>query len=153
MTAFKITHVAEISLSYQSKVAAKDRPKINSSHNAYDVLHLAWDKNKIEFQEQFFILLLNNSNRVLGRVHLSSGGTTGTLIDLKYIVVAIAKANASAIILSHNHPSGTLKPSGSDKALTRKISEVCKLIGAPVLDHIIVTPHDGYFSFADNGLL
>lgn len=153
MQPFKINHLAEISLSYQNKVATKDRPKITSSQSAYELLHRAWDKDKIELQEQFFILLLNNSNHVLGRVHLSSGGTTGTFIDLKYIVVAIAKTNASGVILAHNHPSGKLEPSGSDKYITRKISEVCKLIGSPVLDHIIVTPHDGYFSFSDNNLL
>lgn len=153
MKPFKINHVSEISLSYHSKVAAKDRPKIGTAEDAYNLLYALWDKDKIEFQEQFCMLLLTNANRVLGRVHLSSGGTTGTLVDLKYIVVSIAKANASAIILAHNHPSGTLKPSKADIELTLKIRDICKILGTPVLDHIIVTPHDGYFSFADHGIL
>lgn len=153
MKPFKINHVAEISLSYQNKVAAKDRPKISNAEDAYKLLHAIWDKDKIEMQEQFYMLLLTNANRVLGRVHLSSGGTTGTLVDLKYIVVSIAKANASAIILAHNHPSGTLKPSKADIDLTLKIRDICNVLGTPVLDHVIITPHDGYFSFAQHEII
>ena len=151
MDSFNITKVSEISLSYKTKVAAKDRPKISSSDDAYQLLYATWDKDKIEFQEQFMILLLNQGNRVLGKVLLSSGTTSGTTIDLKYIIVAAAKANAQGVILCHNHPSGSLNPSHSDRALTDKIKAACQIIGVTVLDHIIVTPHDGYTSFADKG--
>lgn len=151
MDSFNITHVSEISLSYKSKVASKDRPKISSSQDAYKLLHATWDQDKIEFQEQFVILLLSQSNRVLGKVLLSSGTTSGTIIDLKYIIVAAAKANAQGVILSHNHPSGNTKPSQADRNLTDKIKSACKLIDVTILDHIIITPHDGYSSFADEG--
>lgn len=151
MDNFNITRVSEISLTYRSKVAAKDRPKISSSQDAYELLHTTWDKDKIELQEQFIILLLSQSNRVLGKVLLSSGTTSGTTIDLKFIIVAAAKANAQGLILSHNHPSGNTNPSQADRDLTTKIKAACQLISVTLLDHIIVTPHDGYTSFADKG--
>lgn len=151
MDNFNITRVSEISLTYRSKVAAKDRPKISSSQDAYELLHTTWDKDKIELQEQFIILLLSQSNRVLGKVLLSSGTTSGTTIDLKFIIVAAAKANAQGLILSHNHPSGNTNPSQADRDLTAKIKAACQLISVTLLDHVIVTPHDGYTSFADKG--
>ena len=151
MDSFNITKVSEISLSYTSKVASKDRPKISSSKDAYQLLHATWDKDKIELQEQYVILLLSQSNRVLGKVLLSSGTTSGTTIDLKFIIVAISKANAQGLILSHNHPSGNTTPSHADRSLTDKIKAACQIISVPLLDHIIVTPHDGYTSFADKG--
>ncbi|SEB78460.1 DNA repair protein RadC [Maribacter dokdonensis] len=151
MDSFNITKVSEISLSYRSKVAAKDRPKITSSKDAYQLLHATWDKERIELQEQFVILLLSQSNRVLGKVLLSSGTTSGTTIDLKFIIVAAAKANAQGLILSHNHPSGNTNPSRADRDLTDKIRAACQIISVTLLDHVIVTPHDGYSSFADEG--
>ena len=95
---------------------------------------------------------MNRAHRVLGIYELSSGGISGTVADPKLVFMAALKANACCLIISHNHPSGNLKPSQADEALTRKISEAGKLLDIQVIDHVIVTS-EGYYSFADEGLL
>ena len=111
-----------------------------------------WDKDKLEFVEQFKILLLNRANKVLGIFEVSTGGVSGTVADPKLVFAAAIKANASAMILAHNHPSGQVKPSQADIDLTKKLVGGGKLLEIPVLDHIIVTGEECY-SFADEGLL
>ncbi len=111
----------------------------------------AWDENKIEFVEQFKVLLLNRANKVLGVYEVSSGGVTGTVADPRLIFVAALKANACALIISHNHPSGNLKRSRQDEELTAKIKQVGEFLEIKVLDHLIVTP-EAYYSFADERL-
>lgn len=144
--------VSEIELVYRSKVKASERPKIASSADAYRILLDAWDPDKIEFVEQFNVLLLNRSNRVLGIYTISTGGTSGTVVDIRLIFAAALKANASGIIMSHNHPSGALKASQADRDITRKTKEAGRFMDIPVLDHVIVTA-EGYYSFADDGAL
>ena len=95
---------------------------------------------------------MNRANKVLGVYKVSSGGVTGTVADPKQIFTAALKANACAIVLSHNHPSGNLKPSRQDEQLTSKIKEAGSFLDIKVLDHIIVTS-EAYYSFADEGLL
>ena len=144
--------VAEIQLTYKTKVKPSQRPKISSSKDAYEVLFDNWDEDKLEFVEQFKVLLLNRANKVLGIYEVSTGGVSGTVADPKLVFAAAIKANASAMILAHNHPSGQVKPSLADINLTKKIAEGGKLLEIPVLDHIIVTG-EGSYSFADEGLL
>ena len=103
-------------------------------------------------QEQFKILLLNRANKVLGIYEVSTGGMSGTVADPKLIFATALKACASSIILSHNHPSGNLKPSNADLQLTQKVKEGGKLLDIEVYDHIILTT-EGYYSFADEGQL
>jgi DNA repair protein RadC len=143
---------AEVELIYKSKVKASERPVIASSKNAYDVLMKCWDEGKLEFVEQFKILLLNRANKVLGVYNVSSGGVTGTIADPKQIFAAALKANACGLVIAHNHPSGNLKPSRQDEQLTGKIKEAGSFLDIKVLDHIIVTS-EAYYSFADEGLL
>jgi DNA repair protein RadC len=145
-------HVAEILLSYKSSVPPSLRPKITSSRDVYKILTENWDQNKIEFVEQFKVLLLNRANKVLGIFVVSSGGVSGTVADPKLIFAAAIKGNASGIILSHNHPSGNLQPSQSDIDLTRKIMEGGKVLEIQLLDHVIIT-NESYYSFADEGLI
>jgi DNA repair protein RadC len=109
-----------------------------------------WDD--LEYRESFAILLLNRANRVLGIANISSGGLSGTVADPKVIFQQALKANASSIILLHNHPSGNTQPSEADITLTRKMKECGKFLDLPVLDHLIVTT-DGYYSFAYEGLI
>ncbi|GAB1446821.1 JAB domain-containing protein [Flammeovirgaceae bacterium] len=144
--------VAEIQLTYKSKVKASERPKIANSKDAYEVFLENWDATKIEFVEQFKVMLTNRANKVLGIFELSSGGVSGTVADPKLIFAAAIKANACGLILAHNHPSGTTQPSQSDISLTRKIKEGGKLLEIQLLDHIIVTL-ESHFSFADEGLI
>jgi DNA repair protein RadC len=144
--------IAEIELSYKSKVQPSLRPKITSSHEAYEVLKDNWDHSKIEFIEQFQILLMNRANRVLGIYRASSGTTTGCVVDPKSVFVAALKANACAVILAHNHPSGNLTPSQADIDLTKKLVEAGKFLEIQVVDHVILTT-ESYYSFADEGRL
>lgn len=127
-------------------------PKIVNSQTSVDVLRSVWDTDKIEFVEQFKIILLNRGMKVLGVCDISAGGTSATVVDPKIVFVAAIKANASAIILAHNHPSGNLKYSDSDMKLTRKLVDGGKLLDISVLDHIILTK-DSFYSFADNFLI
>ncbi len=105
-----------------------------------------WDANKIEFVEQFKVVLMNRANRVLGIYELSNGGVSGRVADPKLVSMAALKANACCLILSHNHPSGNLKPWHADEALTRKISEAGKFLDITGLNHVIVTS-EGYYQY------
>jgi DNA repair protein RadC len=142
--------VAEVELSYKSSIKNVDRPKVSNSREVYNLLLANWDKTKIEYVEQFKILLLNRANFVIGIYEVSSGGTTGTVADPKLIFTAALKLNANSIILCHNHPSGNLTPSEEDMKLTQKIKEAGKLLDLDVLDHMIIST-EGYYSFSDEG--
>lgn len=111
-----------------------------------------WNSDTIEFFEQFKILLLNQSNKVLGIYEVSSGGISGTVVDLRMIFAAALKANAVSLIMVHNHPSGQTRPSEADKQITRKVKEAGSILDIKLLDHLIITP-ESYYSFADEGAL
>jgi DNA repair protein RadC len=144
--------VAEIQLSYKSNVKPSLRPKINHSNDACQILRQNWDQTKIEFVEQFKVILTNRANKVLGIFELSTGGMTGTVADPKLIFVAALKSGATGILLAHNHPSGNLTPSQADIDLTKKIKEGGKFLEIQLLDHLVITS-ESYYSFADEGLL
>ena len=143
--------VEEIGLVYKTTIKASERPVIKSSQDVYKLLLDNWDKDTIELFEEGKIILLNQANRVLGLYSLSKGGITGTVMDPKLIFTAALKRGACHIILSHNHPSGNLKPSKADEDLTAKIKAAGKLLDITVLDHVIISS-EGYFSLADEGL-
>lgn len=144
--------VAEIKLSYRNRIKPCDRPQVTCSTDCYQVLKASWDTGKIEFVEQFKVMLLNRANRVLGIYEVSTGGVAGTVADSKLIFAAALKACASGIVLCHNHPSGNLKPSTADLQLTKKLKQGGELLDIAILDHIILTS-ESYFSLADEGLL
>lgn len=146
------TKVAEVELVYKTKVKASERPKVNCSKDIYDILKQVWDDDRIEMLEEFKVIFLNRANRVIGVYEASSGGITGTVADPRLILAAAIKSLAVSIILSHNHPSGNLKPSRADEELTIKIKEAGKYHDIRVIDHIIITS-EGYYSFADEGLI
>ncbi|HRE67703.1 MAG TPA: JAB domain-containing protein [Cyclobacteriaceae bacterium] len=144
--------VSEIQLTYKSIVKPSLRPKVSSSKDASDILMANWDDTKIELMEQFKVMLMNRANKVLGIFEVSTGGITGTVADPKLIFAAAIKGAACGIIIAHCHPSGNLQPSQADIDLTRKIKEGGRLLDIALLDHIILTS-EGYFSFADEGLI
>jgi len=146
------TRVAEVKLTYRNRVKPSERPQVTCSTDSYKVLKERWDTGKIEFVEQFKLLLLNRANRVLGIFEVSTGGVAGTVADPKLIFVAALKACASGIILWHNHPSGNLRPSAADLQLTRKMKKGAELLDIALLDHLILTS-ETYYSMADEGLL
>jgi len=125
------------------------QPIITSSNNVYSYMQpLLGNLN----HEEFWVLYLNNSNKVIHRKMISSGGQTGTVVDIRLILKTAFEFGAVAMILVHNHPSGSLSPSTADKTTTVNISEAAKTVTIKVLDHLIVT-EKSYFSFADEGLL
>ncbi|AKD05763.1 JAB domain-containing protein [Pontibacter korlensis] len=126
--------VAEVKLSYRNRVKPSERPQVTCSADSYQVLKDSRDSSKLEFVEQFKVLLLNRANQVLG------------------VFVAALKACASGIVLCHNHPSGNPKPSQADLQLTKKIKQGGELLDISVLDHLILTS-ETYCSLADEGLL
>jgi len=144
--------VAEVQLIYKSKVKASLRPKITKSADAFEVLKKHWNQDRLEFVEEFKVMLLNRANRVLGIIEISSGGISGTVADPKVIFAAAIKSAASQVLLVHNHPSGNLAPSQADINLTRKLKSAGELLDINVVDHIILTS-ESYFSFADDGLI
>lgn len=151
ITANEMFEVSEVQLSYRSKVSPSQRPKITSSRDAYNILKSLWNGNTIEMHEEFKVLLLNRANRVLAIYNVSSGGIAGTVADPKLIFIAALRGLASSIIVTHNHPSGNLRPSQQDIDLTKKIKDAGKFLEIQMNDHIIIT-NEGYFSFADEGL-
>jgi len=145
--------VNEIKITYKGGILAKDWQKLNSSFDTAHFIYENWDKDTIEAHESFKVLLLNNANKVKGVIEISKGGITGTIVDLRLLIAVVLKSLSVAIILTHNHPSGTLTPSASDKAITQKIKKAAAFFDVKILDHIIITPNADYFSFADEGLL
>ena len=144
--------ISEIKVSYSHSVQKNDRVTISNSQDAHEVLRKVWDHDLIELQEEFKVLLLNRANQVLGIYDVSKGGTNGTVVDVRLILAVALKCNASAIILAHNHPSGSLASSGADKAVTKKIVGGGKLVDIVVLDHLIIT-QNAYFSLADERMI
>lgn len=102
--------------------------------------------------EEFWVLYLNNANRVLGSYQLSKGGLTGTLVDVRLLLRKALEMGAVAVILAHNHPSGNLRPSKADRQITRKIIKAAATMDVKVLDHLIVSDSE-YYSFADEQLM
>jgi DNA repair protein RadC len=149
-----LNNVSEIDIVYRKKVHCKlsDRPQIFSSANAYEVFIHYWNEDTIHLFEEFKVMYLNRSNRVLQIITISRGGICGTVADPRLILAVAIKTAATNIFLAHNHPSGSLKPSSNDEAMTFKIREAAKYLDIKVLDHIIVSS-EGYYSFADEGLM
>jgi len=123
--------------------------KITSSKSVFEIMQpILGDLG----HEEFWVLLLNNSNTVLSKQQLSKGGITGTLVDVRVLMKKALEIGAVALIICHNHPSGTLKISEADKQITNKIKNAGKALDIKLLDHLIIT-EQAYASFADEGLL
>lgn len=130
--------------------AAKIRSSINAAEYARQLY--AEDGNSITLHETFWMISLNNANNTTDYNKISQGGITGTVVDIRLLAKMALDTLAVGVILVHNHPSGTLKPSKADIQLTKKIKEGFDLIDIKVLDHIILT-ESGYFSFADENMI
>ncbi|MDX1761604.1 MAG: DNA repair protein RadC [Christiangramia sp.] len=126
-----------------------EQKRISSSHSVYEIMHPIIGELG---HEEFWILYLNNSNKVIEQFQVSKGGITGTLVDVRITLKKALELGAVSIILAHNHPSGSLKASEADKQLTKKLKTAAESLDIKVLDHIIVT-EKSYLSFADEGML
>lgn len=125
--------------------------KVSSSRDIQEFARKIY-KGTIGIYEDFYIALLNNSNQIIDFVHLSKGGLTATLVDVRILAKHVIESLSVGVILIHNHPSGTLQPSNADKVLTTKVIKALDFFDVKVLDHIILTENN-YFSFADEGIL
>lgn len=128
---------------------AVEKVKITSSNSVFELLQPLIGELD---HEEFWILYLNNSNKIIEKFQISKGGITGTLVDVRITLRKALEVGAVSIILAHNHPSGNLNPSEADKQLTKKLKSASESLDIKVLDHLIVT-EKSYFSFADEGLL
>ncbi len=126
-----------------------ERAKISSSHDAAIILQQQIGDLP---NEEFWVMFLNQGNRIIKTEQISRGGITQTSVDVRLIFKRALELMATAMILSHNHPSGNLNPSEADKNLTKKINEAAKFFDIQILDHVIVSQKD-YYSFADEGLI
>lgn len=143
--------VAALELGYRRKQSTTSQKLIiNSSADAYVAIAEHLLENDVE---KFFVLLLANNNKVIKVVPISEGGMNETLVDRRVIFKAALEHNAVKMILSHNHPSGDLKPSPADISTTRTIIEAGKVMSIQILDHIIIGNDDNYYSFLDNGMI
>jgi DNA repair protein RadC len=148
---FDLYKVAEIELTYHSVPDIRQRPTITSSAISHEIFRSHWDANKMDLQEQFKILLLNRMNAPIGIVEVGTGSTTACIVDTRLVFAAALKANATSIVLAHNHPSGNLKPSDADIKLTERFIAAGKILDVAVLDHLIITTHS-YTSLLDRGI-
>ena len=143
------SNLPEIILKY--KKGDTKKVKITSSQDCYNVFMEFYDQDTIELNESVIILYLNGGNNTIGWQKHSSGGMTQTVIDIRLIMTTALQCGASSLILSHNHPSGQLKASPEDENITKRVKQACEALSIKLLDHIIVTPESGYYSFSDEG--
>ena len=143
--------VCDVKLTYNTKVKSSERAVVKDSNSAYSLLidHV-YDPETIQHREYMKLILLNRAHKVLGIAHISEGGLDSTSADIRIIMQAAILGNASAMILSHNHPSGNKQPSNQDDLLTEKVNKATKLFGIQLLDHIIATDSE-YYSYSDEG--
>lgn len=128
---------------------ALEKKKISSSTSVFELMQPIIGELP---HEEFWIIYLNNSNKVIQKHLLSKGGITGTLVDVRLVLKNALEVGAVGLVLAHNHPSGTLKPSEADKQLTQKLKTAAQSLDIKVLDHLIIT-EKAFFSFADENVL
>jgi DNA repair protein RadC len=146
--AISITSAMELGRRRRSEDAL-EKKKITSSTSVFEIMQPIIGELP---HEEFWIIYLNNSNKVIQKNQLSKGGITGTLVDIRLVLKNALEVGAVGLILAHNHPSGTLKPSKSDMDLTQKLKKAGESLDIKVLDHLIIT-EKAYFSFADENLI
>ncbi len=145
-----VTIVAALELGKRRKLEdVIKQARITTSRSAFDYFQpLMGDLQ----HEEFHVLFLNRANIIIDSIRISSGGTIGTVMDIKLIIKNALDRLAHGIIISHNHPSGNTQPSNADKQITSKVRDAAALMEINLLDHIIIADND-YFSFADDGLI
>jgi DNA repair protein RadC len=143
-----IFKVAEIQVKYKPR--KKLGPKIDDSNEAATILRTHYNQDTIHLQEEFIVLYLNNASNIIGVYKSSIGGISSTIVDIRIILAVGLKLACSSIILSHNHPSGNMKPSNDDIRLTKKIYEAGKILDIIIIDHIIICSNSKYYSLAEN---
>lgn len=139
---------AILELVYRKDHYIDSRVKIQSSSDAYSYFNYLM----VLPHEEFWVIFLDQGNRVIMKSELFKGGVSGTVVDVRLIAKTGIEVLASSVVVAHNHPSGQLKPSQADKVLTKKIKDALCLVDIKLLDHLILGYCD-YYSFADDGLI
>ncbi len=144
-----VTIYAAIELGYRMRNRTSKLDKISDSKDIVAII-----RNDIEMldHEELWLLFLNNCNKVIKKHRLSQGGLTSTLFDIRVAMKEAILADATGVIMAHNHPSGNINPSDQDKNITREMKRACGYMGMRLLDHVIIVGN-GYFSFFDEGVL
>lgn len=145
-----ITIVAALELGRRRR--AEEARKVVAIHSSKSVFEYMQPLIGDLSHEEFWVLLLNNSNKIIGKIQLSKGGLTATVVDVRLLFKQVIEQLATAIVLVHNHPSGQLAPSEADRLITEKIKRAGEVLDVKLLDHVIVTEHT-YYSFADEGII
>lgn len=145
-----ITIAAAMELGRRRRIEeAVEKQKITSSKSVFDLMVPILGELP---HEEFWIIYMNNSNKIIQKTQQSKGGITGTLVDVRLVLKTALEVGATSLILVHNHPSGTLKPSQADQQLTQKLKIASESLDIKVLDHVIIT-EKAYFSFADENMM
>lgn len=137
--------IEEVKLTYKNKVKALDRPRIACAEDAYKVFFKTWDKDQIELLEECKAMFLDRQLRVMSIASISKGGMNGTVVDLRIVFAMALKRRADSLLLAHNHPSGSLKPSHADIGLTKQFYEAGRILQIELKDHLIIT-NEGFHS-------
>ncbi|MGL5131986.1 MAG: JAB domain-containing protein [Planktothrix sp.] len=144
-----------MNLVFQANTTKLSRFAISSSNDALAYLKNVYPPGKLDAQEMFVVLYMNVANQVIGHDVIAYGGITTTVADFRLIIQKALLMLATGIIISHNHPSGSLQPSQADQNLTKKLMDALKILDISLLDHLILSDANAnsFFSFADNGLI
>lgn len=127
--------------------------KVSSPMKLHDLFVNHIYDESIEIHETTYLLFLSRNLSIKGIMCVSQGGMTGTVVDVRLVCKSALDSLASSVAIVHNHPGGSTKPSDADLKITQKVKDALSLFDIEVLDHIIVTPNDGYFSMREEGLL
>lgn len=143
--------IAEVQVTYVPSVRPEKLPVTTDSDESARLAMLGWPD--VDHVESIKLMLLNNSNGVMGIKTVFVGGINGSVADIKVILSIALCGHAVSIILLHNHPSGKLRPSSADIEMTMKLKQACKCMDLAFLDHIIVNGSNDHYSFANEGLM
>ena len=144
-------NITELKLSFRTKIKSTDKHLCTNARDTADIFHVISDRDTIELFESAWAMLLDASSSLLGIISIGQGTECQTAVNLRSAAQAAILCNARGVILSHNHPSGNLKPSKFDDSLTTKAKQLFDSIDVKMLDHIIISPDCRYYSYAENG--
>ena len=142
--------IPEVKLSYVAE--SSERPTASGSDDLHEIFRKSFEAGELQFREFFKVAYLDNRNRIIGIQTISTGGMDGTVVDVRIIMTGALLAHASKIAACHNHPSGGTTPSTQDDRTTRRIADAGKIMGIPLIDHIIIGESD-YYSYFSEGKL
>ena len=146
-------YLKELQVKYTPSKKVYKNERITNSELAFQYLSDTFNHETIACQEQFNVLFINHAHLPIGFYKASVGSNTATVVDIKLLMGLAIKSLSSGIIIAHNHPSGNLQPSENDIQLTKKIKDACAIFDINLLDHLILSPCGGKYSFADNSKL